>query len=89
MKKWLFAIKDTKVDFHDPFTSINKKGTLVDIQRAVNEGKIPYFEDKELWLIGEWNSENGMIESQTSFVCSLSSLKSPIQEEKVNKDGEK
>lgn len=87
MKKIMFAIKDVKTEFLDPFISINEKFTLVDIQRALDDNKIPHYVDKELWKIGEFNSITGQLEQKdgaAQFVCSLSSLKKVEKENGEN-----
>lgn len=75
MIKLIFAIKDTKLEYLDPFYSIDKKSVLVNVERAVAEDKIPFYSDKELWFLGTFNNETGEIVSSLEFVCQLNDFR--------------
>lgn len=89
MKYVLYSIKDKKLGtFLNPFVSISEKKTFVDIARAIDENKIPFFKDMELWQLGLWDDELGFIEFKQDYICQLlefvkgrsDEVRNPLQE---------
>jgi len=73
MKYGLYAIKDVKIGFLNPFLSQNDASAVRGFAEAANEknGKNPvneFIEDKELWKIGEYDDQTAEIASEIRFL---------------------
>ena len=72
----ILCLKDVKMGFLQPFTSNDEKVIMVQLERAVNDDKISYLEDKELWNLGFFNDETGyIVHEKPQFLCRLIDLK--------------
>lgn len=72
MKFKIYSIKDTKVGFMNPFYSHNDGTAVRDFTNAANEPNKNVIntnpEDKELWLLGEFNDQTGEITSEVKYL---------------------
>lgn len=71
MKLKIYSIKDTKIGFMNPFYSHNDGTAVRDFTNAANEPNKNVIntnpEDKELWLLGEFDDQTGVITSEVAF----------------------
>ena len=74
----IYSIKDTKGSFYDPMLALNDALATRNVRGVVNSGKgilAQYPEDFELWLIGEFDQETGIITPlPLTFIVRLNSL---------------
>lgn len=76
----LVSIKDTKsLSFGRPAPAVNKDVAIRDVKILVNDNqstlisKFP--EDFELWQVGEFHEDTGILDSKLEVICNLGSLK--------------
>lgn len=78
MTQFLFAIKDTKVGFDQPFIQHSEAVALRTVQGMVNSNERnalkDYVEDKELYAIGMYDTDTGIITSDVHLVARLVNL---------------
>ncbi len=73
MKLKIYSIKDTKIGFMSPFYSHNDGVATRDFTNACNEqtknacNTNP--EDKELWRLGEFDDQTGVVTSDIKFIA--------------------
>lgn len=75
----LFALKDTKLCYLSPFVQANEAVAVRSVCGAMREPDKNVFntdiEDKELWLLGTYDDETGIIKPDLKFVIGLKDLK--------------
>lgn len=76
----IYAIKDTKVgEFMNPFYQRSKGEAVRSVTAAINAKEdnhfTKFYNDYELWLLGEFNCQTGIIESKIEHVINCSELK--------------
>lgn len=67
----IFAIKDVKVGFMQPFIQVNDAVALREFTNIVNSGSSVVsanYTDMELYRIGSYNQDTGLIESKVDFL---------------------
>lgn len=68
----VYAVKDVKVAFMKPFTAANDAVAVRDFTNVVNDDRDRYmsqnYGDMELWCLGEYNDQTGVIESMVEFL---------------------
>jgi len=64
MKTGIYAVKDTKIGFEQPFSMQNDEVAI----RAYLKAEIPYKEDTELYKIGEYDNQTGNITPKVKFM---------------------
>ena len=76
----LFSIKDSKsLSFGKPAPAVNMDVAIRDVKILVNDNqstlvsKFP--EDFELWQVGVFHEDTGLIESKLEYILNLGSLK--------------
>lgn len=72
----IYAIKDLKLGFEPPFCRANNELAIRDFQSAFKFGPEPnrfkqFPADYELWCLGEFDQNNGIITSKIEFVSNL------------------
>ena len=76
MKQPIFALKDTKSFFQPPFVDVNEALAVRHVKNALDSAnefsKNPA--DFELWKLGEYDNETGIITSKLEHVVNCSSL---------------
>ena len=72
MKIKIYAIKDTKIGFMNPFLNHNDGTAIREFTNGANEPTKNAIntnpEDKELWALGEYDDQTGVITSNVSFL---------------------
>lgn len=72
MKIKIYAIKDTKIGFMNPFLNHNDGTAIREFTNGANEPTKNAIntnpEDKELWALGEYDDQTGIIESKVNFL---------------------
>ena len=72
MKLNVYCIKDVKVgEFESPFYMKNHATAIRACVDTVEQGKMPYAADKELFCLGEFDTESGLITSKVDFIYNL------------------
>lgn len=81
MKLNIYCIKDTVVgEYESPFYMKNNGTAMRACSDAINAGKIANAKDKQLYILGEFNTETGEIVSDVKFVCNLADFVSKVGE---------
>ena len=79
MKMNVYSIKDVKVGYMQPFYQANNAVAIRAFTNAVNDEKVNNInqnaDDMELWLLGTFNDETGVIESNVQFLCKANDVK--------------
>lgn len=80
----LFAIKDTKIGFMNPFLNHSKNTAIREFTNGANDTVKNVIntnpEDKELWYLGTYDDQTGAIYSNPEFVIKANDV--------INKKGE-
>lgn len=79
----IFAIKDKKSFFWKPFCQPNDLVAIREFDNMVNSGNEfmqQNYADMDLYKLGTYNDETGVIESNVEFVCSGSDVKKVVNE---------
>ena len=75
----VYSIKDVKVGYMQPFYQANNAVAIRAFTNAVNDEKVNNInqnaDDMELWLLGTFNDETGVIESNVQFLCKANDVK--------------
>lgn len=74
----IYAIKDTKVGFMQPFIQVNDAVAVREFTNIVNSGNSVVsanYTDMELYRIGSYNQDTGLIESKVDFVVKGADVK--------------
>lgn len=72
MKLNIYCIKDTVVgEFESPFYMKNHGTAIRACADAIEQGKMPNAKDKQLYCLGEFDTETGIIASKVDFVSNL------------------
>ena len=75
----VYSIKDVKVGFMQPFYQANDAVAVRSLKNTVNSVATnnikANIEDMELWLLGEFNDENGDIKPELKFITKAIDLK--------------
>ena len=78
----IYAIKDTKVGFMQPFYQANNAVAIRSFTNAVNSDQTnninQNMDDMELWLLGEFNDDTGEIKSEITFLCKAIDVKKGV-----------
>ncbi|ALS03625.1 VP5 [Gokushovirus WZ-2015a] len=61
MRLNVYAVKDVKVAFMQPFFMVNDEQAIREFARAAMQENDPFAADKELWKLGEWEDQTGGI----------------------------
>lgn len=67
----VYAIKDTKVGFMQPFIQVNDDVAVREFKNIVNCGNSivsANYQDMELYCLGSYNQDNGEIVSNVDFI---------------------
>lgn len=76
MKMGVYAIKDTKIGFMNPWLSHNDQTAIRTYKTAQEEIEPNSIntnpEDKELWKLGTFNDNTGHIEAEVEFLMGYS-----------------
>lgn len=77
MKIKLYALKDTLVAFKSIWTSHNDETAIRAVKSSMEAEKIPTseIEDLQLWYLGTYNDQTGIIESSPKFIAKLTDIK--------------
>ena len=78
MNYGIYAIKDTKVGFMQPFIQVNDAVAVREFTNIVNSGSSVVsanYSDMELYKLGSYNQDNGAIVSDVSFVIKGADVK--------------
>lgn len=84
MKINAYSIKDTKIGFALPFYQQNDHVAVRSFTRAVNDPASEYSkiaEDIELWKVGEYDTETGILTSDVAYICKGLDVKKLFKEE--------
>ncbi|MBR5012746.1 MAG: hypothetical protein IKY15_02275 [Clostridia bacterium] len=72
MQLKVFAIKDTKIGFMNPFFTHNEGVAIREFTNGANEVQKNAIntnpEDKELWCLGSFDDETGIMTSEVKFL---------------------
>lgn len=80
----VYALKDEKVDFKQPFFSANEKEVGVQFERLCNDSACPFpVEDTNLYYLGIFDSDSGKLDSEKQPVL-LKKGKECLKKEKKN-----
>lgn len=75
----IYAIKDTKVGFMQPFYQTNNAVAIRSFTNAVNAEQTnninQNLDDMELWHLGEFNDDTGEIKSDIQYLCKANDVK--------------
>lgn len=75
----IYAIKDTKVGFMQPFYQANNAVAIRSFTNAVNAEQTnninQNLDDMELWHLGEFNDDTGEIKGELTFLCKAVDVK--------------
>lgn len=75
----IYAIKDTKVGFMQPFYQANNAVAIRSFTNAVNAEQTnninQNLDDMELWHLGEFNDDTGEIKSDIQYLCKANDVK--------------
>lgn len=71
----IYSIKDTKVAFQSTWTHHNDETAKREVKIALDKMPEETVRDCELWKIGEWDDQTGIIKSEVKFICKLYDLK--------------
>ena len=74
MIRGVYAIKDVKTSFWPPHVQINDVSAQREFTNMVNSSRNEFMEqnfaDCELWKLGEFDDQTGVITSAPVFICS-------------------
>ena len=82
----LYAIKDTKAGFNPTFIEANDFTAMRSVKRAMSDPKSDiniFAEDYELWCVGTYDTETGILCSKLNHLINLIDLKSTSKDESV------
>ena len=68
----IFAIKDVKVGFMQPFIQVNEAVAVREFSNIVNSGTSLVslnYQDMELYCLGTFSQDTGELVSDVSYVC--------------------
>lgn len=74
----LYAIKDTKVGFMQPFIQVNDDVAVREFRNIVNSSNSlvsANYTDMELYQLGSYNQDTGLVESKVSFIVKGADVK--------------
>jgi len=75
----LYALKDVKIGFMNPWPCQNDPVAIREFTRGANDTQPNSIntdiEDKELWGLGEYNDETGVITPNVRFICRATEVK--------------
>lgn len=72
MKINIYCIKDTVVgEYESPFYMKNNGTAIRACSDTIAQGKLPNAKDKQLYCLGEFDTETAVITSEVKFVCNL------------------
>lgn len=72
MKLNVYAIKDTVVgEFESPVYFKNNGTAIRACSNTIAQGQLTNAKDKQLFCLGEFDTETGIISSDVKFVCNL------------------
>lgn len=72
----IYALKDTKISFKAPFLQHSRAVAMRTAKWIANEKEPQEIEDNELWYLGTYNDDIGVImPEQPEFVCKLEDLR--------------
>lgn len=74
----VYAIKDTKVGFMQPFIQPNDAVAVREFGNIVNSGNSMVsanYQDMELYCLGEYNQDTGKIVSEVEFIIKGADVK--------------
>lgn len=72
MKLNIYCIKDTVVgEYESPFYMNNNGTAIRACSNSINANKIANAKDKQLYMLGVFDTETGMIESKVDFIVNL------------------
>lgn len=78
MKYGIYAIKDVKVGFMQPFIQVNDGVAVREFRNIVNSSNSVVsanYTDMELYQLGTYNQDTGLIESNVSFLIKGADVK--------------
>ena len=81
----IFAIKDTKVGFMQPFIQPNEDVAIREFHNIVNVGNSivsANYKDMELYSLGSYNMDNGEITTEVKFLINGVNVKEVESNEK-------
>lgn len=74
----LYTVKDTKLCYMTPFVQANDAVAIRSVANAMKDREKNAFNtdiaDKELWCLGTYNDDNGIIEPDLRFLIALRDL---------------
>lgn len=72
MKINIYCIKDTVVgEYESPFYMKNNGTAIRACSDTIAQGKLANAKDKQLYCLGEFDTETAVITSEVKFVCNL------------------
>lgn len=82
----IFCIKDTMVGFMQPFIQVNEAVAVREFSNIVNSVGSSIvsqnYKDMELYCLGTFNQDTGIIEPDVTFVIKGSDVKKVVSDEK-------
>lgn len=75
MELKLYAIKDTKVAFKNPWTHHNDVTAVREIKAGIKDQPIEIIQDWELWRVGSYDDKTGIIVPDLHHVANLIDLR--------------
>lgn len=83
----IYSIKDTKIGFRQPFLQQNDAVAARTAKWMANEKKDYELEDQELWKLGTFNDETGIITPiQPAYLYNLIELKDKTHVKEKNNE---
>lgn len=74
----LYSIKDTKIGFMNPFLNHNDGTAIREFTNGANEINKNSIntnpEDKQLWYLGEYDDQTGIIQSEPKFLINANDV---------------
>lgn len=80
----IYAIKDTKVGFMQPFCQVNDSVAVREFGNLINSGSSVVsqnYEDMELHCLGSYSQETGIIESNVQYLVKGIDVKKVVESE--------
>lgn len=80
----IYAIKDTKVGFMQPFVQVNDAVAVREFGNLINSGSSVVsqnFEDMELYCLGSYSQDTGTIESDVQYILKGVDVKKVVDSE--------
>ena len=75
----LYAIKDNKIGFMQPWVSHNNATAMRTFTNGANEIEPNAIntdiDDKELWLLGQYDDQSGIINTEVTFLIKANEVK--------------